>query len=34
MERLWYYLLPALVPTNKLDYFREFAARRVIRFGP
>ncbi|MEK8072655.1 ScbR family autoregulator-binding transcription factor [Rhodococcoides navarretei] len=34
MERLWYYLLPALVPANKLDYFREFAARRVIRFGP
>jgi transcription-repair coupling factor (superfamily II helicase) len=33
MERLWYYLLPSLVPPQKLDYFREFAARRVLRYG-
>ncbi|MGU3432003.1 ScbR family autoregulator-binding transcription factor [Actinomycetes bacterium M1A6_2h] len=33
MERLWYYLLPSLVPSQKLDYFREFAARRVLRYG-
>jgi hypothetical protein len=33
MERLWYYLLPSLVTPGKVEYFREFAARRVIRFG-
>lgn len=33
MERLWHYLLPSLVPERKLDYFREFAARRVLRYG-
>jgi AcrR family transcriptional regulator len=31
MERLWYYLLPSLVTSGKVEYFREFAARRVIR---
>ncbi|WP_315770813.1 ScbR family autoregulator-binding transcription factor [Rhodococcoides kroppenstedtii] len=33
MERLWHYLLPSLVPPTKLDYFREFAARRVLKYG-
>lgn len=33
MERMWFFVLPSLVPENKLDYFREFAARRVLRFG-
>lgn len=34
MERLWYFLLPALVPEEKLSYFREFAARRLRRYEP
>jgi AcrR family transcriptional regulator len=34
MERLWHYLLPALVPDEKLSYFREFAARRLRRYEP
>jgi transcription-repair coupling factor (superfamily II helicase) len=34
MERVWYYLLPALVPEEKLSYFREFAARRLRRYEP
>src|SRR5690606_19846094 len=29
MERAWYFLLPAIVPAEKLSYFREFAARRL-----
>ncbi|TSD99777.1 TetR/AcrR family transcriptional regulator [Skermania sp. ID1734] len=32
MERAWYYLLPSLVPEDKLAYFREFAARRLNRY--
>ncbi|SLI39009.1 TetR family transcriptional regulator [Mycobacteroides abscessus subsp. abscessus] len=34
MERAWHYLLPALVPAEKLSYFREFAARRLRRYVP
>ncbi|KAA0023849.1 TetR/AcrR family transcriptional regulator [Antrihabitans cavernicola] len=34
MERLWYFLLPSLVPEGKLSYFREFAARRLQRYEP
>ena len=34
MERLWYFLLPSLVPDEKLSYFREFAARRLRRYAP
>ncbi|MBJ8340480.1 MULTISPECIES: TetR/AcrR family transcriptional regulator [Antrihabitans] len=34
MERLWYFLLPSLVPKEKLSYFREFAARRLRRYEP
>ena len=33
-ERLWHYLLPSLVPPEKLPYFREFAARRLRRYEP
>ena len=33
-ERLWYFLLPSLVPAEKLSYFREFAARRLRRYEP
>lgn len=32
MERAWYFLLPSIVPTEKLSYFREFAARRLRRY--
>ncbi len=32
MERAWYFLLPAIVPAEKLSYFREFAARRLRRY--
>lgn len=32
MERAWYFLLPSLVPPEKLSYFREFAARRLRRY--
>lgn len=31
IERAWYLLLAALVPPAKLDYFREFTARRSRR---
>lgn len=34
MERAWYFLLPSLVPAEKLSYFREFAARRLRRYVP
>ncbi|GAA5043201.1 TetR/AcrR family transcriptional regulator [Nocardia callitridis] len=34
MERAWYFLLPSLVPPEKLGYFREFAARRLRRYVP
>ncbi|CAM2995438.1 TetR/AcrR family transcriptional regulator [Skermania piniformis] len=34
MERQWYFLLPSLVPDEKLSYFREFAARRLRRYEP
>jgi len=34
MERAWYFLLPAIVPAEKLSYFREFAARRLRRYVP
>ncbi|WP_067670392.1 TetR/AcrR family transcriptional regulator [Nocardia miyunensis] len=34
MERLWYFLLPSIVPEEKLAYFREFAARRLRRYVP
>jgi transcription-repair coupling factor (superfamily II helicase) len=34
MERVWYYLLPSIVPDEKLSYFREFAARRLRRYEP
>ncbi len=34
MERIWYFLLPSLVPEEKLAYFREFAARRLRRYEP
>ncbi|HLS77320.1 MAG TPA: TetR/AcrR family transcriptional regulator [Nocardia sp.] len=34
MERAWYFLLPAIVPPEKLSYFREFAARRLRRYVP
>ena len=33
-ERLWHFLLPSLVPPDKLSYFREFAARRLRRYEP
>ena len=32
MERLWYFLLPSLVPEDKVSYFREFASRRLQRY--
>ncbi|MFC9786530.1 TetR family transcriptional regulator [Rhodococcus sp. NPDC127528] len=31
MERAWYFMLPSLVAAGKVDYFREFAARRLRR---
>jgi len=34
MERAWFFLLPAIVPAEKLSYFREFAARRLRRYVP
>ncbi|MEU7140487.1 TetR/AcrR family transcriptional regulator [Nocardia sp. NPDC046473] len=34
MERVWYFLLPSIVPGEKLAYFREFAARRLRRYVP
>ncbi|MGQ4598247.1 TetR family transcriptional regulator [Nocardia sp. R6R-6] len=34
MERAWYFVLPAIVPAEKLSYFREFAARRLRRYVP
>ncbi|GAA5089460.1 hypothetical protein GCM10023319_40450 [Nocardia iowensis] len=34
MERVWYFLLPSIVPSEKLAYFREFAARRLRRYVP
>ncbi|MBF6436933.1 TetR/AcrR family transcriptional regulator [Nocardia cyriacigeorgica] len=34
MERAWYFLLPAIVPPEKISYFREFAARRLRRYVP
>jgi len=34
MERAWHFLLPSLVPDDKLSYFREFAARRLRRYVP
>ena len=34
MERAWFFLLPSLVPPEKLSYFREFAARRLRRYVP
>ncbi|WP_433576706.1 TetR family transcriptional regulator [Nocardia brasiliensis] len=34
MERVWYFLLPSIVPAEKLAYFREFAARRLRRYVP
>ncbi|NKY48841.1 TetR/AcrR family transcriptional regulator [Nocardia vermiculata] len=34
MERMWFFLLPALVPEEKLAYFREFASRRLRRYIP
>ncbi|MCX5045516.1 TetR/AcrR family transcriptional regulator [Aldersonia sp. NBC_00410] len=32
MERMWFHLLPSLVPESKLGYFREYAARRARRY--
>lgn len=32
MERAWYFLLPSIVPEEKVAYFREFAARRLRRY--
>lgn len=32
MERMWFHLLPSLVPEGKLGYFREYAARRARRY--
>lgn len=34
MERVWYFLLPSIVPEEKVAYFREFAARRLRRYVP
>jgi transcription-repair coupling factor (superfamily II helicase) len=34
MERMWFFLLPSIVPQEKLSYFREFAARRLRRYVP
>ncbi|WP_231509189.1 TetR/AcrR family transcriptional regulator [Nocardia sp. NRRL WC-3656] len=34
MERMWYFLLPSIVPDEKVAYFREFAARRLRRYVP
>jgi transcription-repair coupling factor (superfamily II helicase) len=34
MERMWFFLLPSIVPPEKLSYFREFAARRLRRYVP
>lgn len=34
MERMWYFLLPSIVPEEKVAYFREFAARRLRRYVP
>ncbi|MFQ6392249.1 TetR family transcriptional regulator [Nocardia sp. KC 131] len=34
MERMWFFLLPSIVPHDKLSYFREFAARRLRRYVP
>lgn len=34
MERVWYFLLPSIVPDEKVPYFREFAARRLRRYVP
>jgi transcription-repair coupling factor (superfamily II helicase) len=34
MERVWYFLLPSIVPEEKIAYFREFAARRLRRYVP
>ncbi|NUP25190.1 MAG: TetR/AcrR family transcriptional regulator [Nocardia sp.] len=34
MERAWYFLLPSVVPDDKVSYFREFAARRLRRYVP
>lgn len=31
IERVWYFILPSLVDQSKLVYFREFAARRLLR---
>ncbi len=32
MERAWFFLLPSIVPDEKVAYFREFAARRLRRY--
>lgn len=32
LERMWFHLLPGLVPPGQLDYFREFSARRSRRY--
>ena len=29
VERIWFYLLPAIVPEDKAGYFQQFAARRL-----
>ena len=34
LERSWHFGLPAVVPDDKLPYFREFAARRLRRYVP
>jgi AcrR family transcriptional regulator len=31
MERAWYFMLPALVESSKVEYFRQFALRRARR---
>ena len=33
LERLWFYLLPAIVPADKAGYFHQFAARRLRTVG-
>lgn len=33
MERAWYFLIPSIVPGEKVSYFREFAARRLQRYA-